>query len=320
MSARIAIVNPISLLGQELREGLERHAALSSEVRLLTTDPEAVGTVTEVAGAAALVEAYEPDSLHGIELVFVCDWSAHLEGLLADRSPETTVVVVAPEQDPPAGVVVVGGINLDLAQPGGVLISPHPSVVAVAHLILPLSGFGVQEVVAHVVQPASTKGQEGLDELFEQTRSILSFAEQIPREVFGGQQAFNLLPLDLSTEQLVSQLHSLLGEEQNLALKIVQGGVFHSLSASVFASLARDPGMDGLQDAYDDYPQIDRVAEPDLLGPIEAAAREEILVGSIEPAPGIPGAYWIWGVMDNLTRGGASNALEVAAAALTASS
>ena len=57
MSARIAIVNPISLLGQELREGLERHSELWSEVSLLTTDPEAVGTVTEVAGAAALVKA-----------------------------------------------------------------------------------------------------------------------------------------------------------------------------------------------------------------------------------------------------------------------
>jgi aspartate-semialdehyde dehydrogenase len=139
------------------------------------------------------------------------------------------------------------------------------------------------------------KGQEGLDELFEQTRSILSFAEQIPQEVFGGQQAFNLLPLDLSTQELVSQLHSVLGEEQKLALKIVQG-----------------------QDAFDDYPQTDRVSEPDLLGPIAAAAREEILVGSIEPAPGLPGAYWIWAVMDNLTRGGATNALEIAAAAITA--
>ncbi len=318
MSARIAIVNPISLLGQELREGLERHGDLWSEVRLLTTDPEAVGTVTEAAGAAALVEAYETDSLRGVDLVFVCDWSSRLEGLLDDRSTETTVVVVAPEQAPAGGVAVVAGINLDLAEPGGVLISPHPSVVAVAHLTSPLTSFGLQEAVAHVVQPASMKGQEGLDELFEQTRSILSFAEQIPQEVFGGQQAFNLLPLDLSTQELVSQLHSVLGEEQKLALKIVQGGVFHSLSANVFARLAQDPGTDGLQDAFDDYPQTDRVSEPDLLGPITAAAREEILVGSVEPAPGLPGAYWIWGVMDNLTRGGATNALEIAAAAITA--
>jgi aspartate-semialdehyde dehydrogenase len=318
MSARLAIVNPISLLGQELREGLERHAELWSEVRLLTTDPEAVGTVTEVAGAAALVEAYEADSLSGIDLVFLLDESAHFEELLADRSPETTVVVVAPEQAPTDGAVVVAGVNLDLAVPGGVLVSPHPSVVAVAHLVFPLMGFELQETVANVVQPASMRGQEGLDELFEQTRSILSFSEQVPREIFGGQQAFNLLPLDLSTEQLVSQLQSVLGGKQHPALKIVQGGVFHSLSVSVFARLAQDPGLDGLQDAFDDHPQTTRVAEPDLLGPIEAAAHEEILVGSIESAPGLPGAYWIWGVMDNLTRGGAINALEIAAAALTA--
>jgi aspartate-semialdehyde dehydrogenase len=320
MSARIAIVNPISLLGKELREGLERHAELWSEVRLWTTDPAAVGTVTEVAGAAALVEAYEADSLRGVDLAFFCDLSTDLERILNDRSPETTAVVVAPEQAPATGVAVVAGINLDLAEPGGVLISPHPSVVAVAHLVFPLTSFGLQEAVAQVVQPASMSGQEGLDELFEQTRSILSFSEQIPQEVFGGQQAFNLLPLDLSTDLLVSQLRFVLGEEQNVALQIVQGGIFHSLSVSVFTRLTQDPGTDGLRDAFDDHPQTDRVAEADLLGPIEAAGREEILVGSVEPAPGLPGAYWIWGVMDNLTRGGATNALEIAAAALTARS
>jgi aspartate-semialdehyde dehydrogenase len=318
MSARIAIVNPISLLGQELREGLERHSELWSEVSLLTTDPEAVGTVTEVAGAAALVKAYETDSLGGIDLVFLCDFSTDLERLLDDRSPETIAVVVAPEQAPATGVAVVAGINLDLADPGGVLISPHPSVVAVAHLVFPLTRFGLQEAVAHVVQPASMRGQEGLDELFEQTRAILSFSEQTHQEVFGAQQAFNLLPLDLSTDLLISQLQSVLGGEQNLALRIVQGDIFHSLSASVFSRLAQDPGTDGLRDAFDDHPQTARMAEPDLLGPIEAAGREEVLVGSVEPAPGLPGAYWIWGVMDNLTRGGAINALEIAAAALTA--
>ncbi len=320
MSARIAIVNPISLLGQGLREGLKHHSKLWSEVRLLSTDPEAVGTVTEVAGAAALVEAYEADSLHGIDLVFLCDFSTDLERLLDDRSPATTAVVVAPEPAPSAGVAVVAGINLDLANPGGVLISPHPSVVAVAHLIFPLTSFGLQEVVAYVVQPASMRGQKGLDELFEQTRSIVSFTEQVPQEVFGGQQAFNLLPLDLSTDLLVSQIQTALGGKQNLALRIVQGGIFHGLSVSVFSRLAQDPGVDALRDAYDDHPQTERVAEPDLLGPIAAAASEEILVGSVESAPGLPGAYWVWGVMDNLTRGGATNALEIAAAALSARS
>jgi aspartate-semialdehyde dehydrogenase len=317
MSARLAIVNPVSLLGQELREGLERQPELWSEVRLQTTDPEAVGTVTEIAGAAALVEAYDADVLRRVDLVFHCGWSNDLEGLLDDKSPATTLVVVAPGQALSQGVPVVAGVNLDHADPGSVLISPHPSVVAVAHLVFPLTAYGLQEVVAHVVQPASMKGQEGLDELFEQTRSIVSFAQQIPKKVFGAQQAFNLLPVDESTDPLVSQLHSVLGMDNPLAVRIIQGGIFHGLSASVFVRLAQDPGTDGLHEAIDDYPQIERVPEPDLLGPVDAAAREEVLVGSIEPAVGSPGAYWIWGVMDNLTRGGATNAIELAKAVLT---
>ena len=47
-------------------------------------------------------------------------------------------------------------------------------------------------------------------------------------------------------------------------------------------------------------------------GPVDAAAREEVVVGSVRPDAGAPGGYWIWAVMDNLTRGGALNAVEVA--------
>ena len=51
-------------------------------------------------------------------------------------------------------------------------------------------------------------------------------------------------------------------------------------------------------------------------GPIAAAGSKKVLLGPVEPASGQPGRYWLRAVMDNLTRGGAVNALEIAATVL----
>jgi aspartate-semialdehyde dehydrogenase len=57
--------------------------------------------------------------------------------------------------------------------------------------------------------------------------------------------------------------------------------------------------------------------DPRKASPVAVAGEESLLVGEVRAA-GEPGAYWIWATMDNLVRGGALNALDVAAAMLAA--
>ena len=315
-AAKIAILNPTTLLGKEVREGLAHARELWSEVCLFTADPEVAGTVAEVARAATLVELVEPDSLEGVGLVICCGQFTGLDELLARKDAETTVIVVSPDFSVPEGIPVVSGVNLKQAQRGGILISPHSAVIAIAHLLHPLQRLVVQQIVVQVIQPASTRDQEGLDELFEQTKSILSFSQEAPRDIFANRLAFNLLPAPTCTKTLVSQLRSVLGFDRAVALHLLQGNVFHSLSASAFIRFDQDPGQSELQAALAEHSYLELVEEPDRLGPIEAAGREELLVGSVESVPGQAGSYWLWAVMDNLTRGGASNTLEIARAVL----
>jgi len=54
--------------------------------------------------------------------------------------------------------------------------------------------------------------------------------------------------------------------------------------------------------------------DEDPLGPIDAAATDDVLLGHLRSES--PGSYWLWSVMDNLTRGGASNAIAIAEALL----
>ena len=86
----IAILNPASLVGKELREGLENRMKEWREVRCSATDPEEVGTMPEVLGAAALVQRYEPEG------------SKRLDRLICGRSRRTSAL-----GDVPPGAIVV---------------------------------------------------------------------------------------------------------------------------------------------------------------------------------------------------------------------
>jgi aspartate-semialdehyde dehydrogenase len=335
MSA-VAIVNPSDLLGKEIRETLERRAGGPwGEIRLLTTRSDEAGALTELAGGAALIAPLDADALDGIDLAFFCGTAAEIAAGLSRLPPEATAVVLAPPASgsPPLAATagrlagarpVVAGVNGEAARPGAraadghgrILLSPHPSVVLLAHLLHPLAELGLEEAVATVVQPASVAGDRGLDELFEQTRQIVAMRERRASPVFGAQLAFNLLPVAAPAGDLAATLAAVLPGARPLSFQLLQGGVFHSLAASLFVRLAGAPGVKGVRKALADHAEIELVKKPSHLGPIDAAASDKVLVGAVQEDPAIAGGYWLWGVMDNLTRGGALNAIEIAEQAL----
>ncbi len=312
----LALVHPANLLGKELRERLERRRQLWQELRLLTTREEEVGTLTEVRGAAAMVRRLEPEELEGVEVAFLCGAMAANRPLLAELPSETTAILLSPDATRGDGLPVVDGVNLEDATAGQVLVSPHPGAVALAHLLHPLRALHLEAAVATLVQPASMHEEAGIDELFEQTRRLLAFSDRKPTAVFGHQLAFNLLPVAGGGDHLLGHLGALFGEELDLALQIVQGGVFHAFAASVYLRFPSDPGAAAVRAALAAHPQVKLARDADHLGPTDAAVSEQLLVGHLRPDPRHAGAYWAWAVMDNLTRGGALNAIAIAEAVL----
>ncbi len=325
----VAIVNSTDLVGKELREAMARRGASWSDIRLLTTREKEENALTDVGGAAALVGRYDADALGGVDLAFFCGSSAEIAAALAPLPPEVTAIVLAPPAvpSPPSegrlaeARPIVAGVNLEAARfaangRGKVLLSPHPAVILLAHLLAPLGALGLDEAVATIVQPASVQGDAGLDELFEQTRQIVAMTERKPTPIFGAQLAFNLLPTASAAVGLAATVGEVLPGERPISLQLLQGGVFHSLAASVFVRLSAASGAKQVRKALGEHVAIELVKKPALLGPIDAAASEAILVGAVEEDPGVAGGYWLWAVMDNLTRGGALNALEIGDAVL----
>lgn len=315
--SKYAILHPATLLGKELRERLgARPAFAERDPLLLTTDEEEVGNLTDVAGAAAFVGRWQEGELDTSELAFFCGTAKETREVLKHRPSATTAVVLAPDAEAGSGRTVVAGVNSVALKPGSVFLSPHPAVILLAHLLQPLRAFGVEEAVATVIQPASMHGEPGLQELFEDTRRIYTMGGRKKTPVFGQQLAFNLLPARHEPDLLAAQLGEVLAGEPPVALEIIQGGILHSVSASLWVRMANDPGGPALRKALGRHPHLMLSDNPKLLGPIDASGETEILVGNVRRDAGPAGGTWIWAVMDNLTRGGVINALEIAEAVL----
>jgi aspartate-semialdehyde dehydrogenase len=314
---RLVILDPTTLLGKELVEVLERRSDLWQEMALLSLADEEVGALTEAAGAAALVRRAEAADLAAADVVFVCGSSAAYADLLTHRRADATVVYLDPRHGGAGAVPVVAGINLDEAAAGGVLASPHPATVLLAHLLQPLVAAGLREAAAMLVQPASIFGRPGLDELYAQAQSLVALQPQEPSAVFGRQLAFNLYPAPGGPAGLAEEARAVLGPagaDLRLAVQLLQGAVFHGFSALLHVYLAGDPEPESVRERLAGNPLVG-LSEPaegeadDLLGPIDAAAEEKVVVGPVRRDPA--GGLWIWAVMDNLTRGGALNALAI---------
>ncbi|HEV7509054.1 MAG TPA: hypothetical protein VGS07_29530 [Thermoanaerobaculia bacterium] len=307
-----AILHPTNLQGKELRETIEARHPDWSDIRLLSTHEDEIGTLTEVAGTAALVNRYEPESLKGVDLVFLCGTAEESRPILAEMPAETLGILLSPDAALDDGVPVVAGVNSEAARGRRTLVSPHPATVILAHLLFPLREFSLTEAVATLIQPASMKGQAGLEELFENSRQIVSMASRTTTPIFGTQLAFNVLPA--SAEAVGDQLHTVLAGAPPVALQILQGGVFHSISASLLVRCPSNPTLTAFRKALAGNPVLEVAYKPRLLGPVDAAGSDKVIFGSLRKDD--TGAFWLWAVMDNLTRGNALNALEIAEAVL----
>jgi len=318
----VAILGPTTLLGQELRQALERRRHLWDRLTLLAGSAEEEGTVTESAGAATLVAAATPDALADADLIFACGVLENDLPLVRRRveAGGATAILLAPEARAEHGLPVVAGIGPDAPPAGAILVSPHPAAIALAYLLAPLAGpsapFGAAGASATVVQPASMLGSQALGDLLDQTRDLLTMAGDRRKSVFARQLAFSLYPVPEGSGGLAELARRASGTDLPLAVQVLQGAIFHGLSCSVFVRFASDPGAQRLRKALAGQWHV-RVspagaAAHEVPAPIDAAAQEELLVGSVRPDPDHPNGYWIWAVVDNLVRGGALNAVEIA--------
>lgn len=305
---RLAIIEPRTLVGEAVRDALGSVGDSWDRVDLMTSDSEAVGSVTEVAGQAALVQEMGPEVLGLADVVLFCgsevDYSA-IESL----PPSTRAVLVDCPEPLDGATPIVAGINSEEISATHRIISPSSAVLTLSHLLAPLADCGTIDIVAHVLEPASAHGQAGLDELIDQTRAILTMNDDRPEATFGTQLAFSLIPWRGTQKDLAGELSAILRSPLEARIHTSQAGVFHCTSVGFFLTLEKDPGLDEVQALLSEDPLVEIHPDPDHLGPVAAAGSDKIQLGQIVSSPSE--GYWVWAVMDNLICS-AHNALAIA--------
>jgi aspartate-semialdehyde dehydrogenase len=312
---RIGVVNPLTLVGNEIKTLLRERSFPFAKVMLLDSTGKAGGALTEIGDEPAVVVPVSDDELEELDLVFFCGPPAgNREWIERHREDRFTVVDVSQPSTIERGKLAVAGINLEeITAQDSVLISPHPVAIPIAlilHQIQTLSA--IELCTASVVQPASEFEQIGVEELAAQAISVLN-VRSVPKEVFDRQLAFNLYPAPERNEEfIIGQIRDLTDPDAQIALLIAQGTIFHGHTFSLFVKTRDELTVDQITSRLRENPAIALPEGDQSFGTIDAAGKDEVLIGDVRRDPSIRGGFWVWAVCDNLRRSSALNAVLVA--------
>jgi aspartate-semialdehyde dehydrogenase len=307
---RLAIINPLTLAGAEIKTILRERAFPFDRVVLLDTTGESSGALTDVGDEAAVVTAASDVELADVDLAFFCGPAAGnrqwLEGehdyIAVDLSQPTTA------ED---GKLAIAGVNLDsLDASDRKLVSPHPIAIPIALILHEIEKVAKVELcTASVVQPASELDQAGVEELARQSISVLN-VQSVPKEIFGRQLAFNLYPAPEGREAfVVSQIRAVTDVRAQVALFVTQGTIFHGHTFSLFVQVSGNVDRARIEDALKQNPAIAFAEGDQEFGTIDAAGKDEVLIAEVRADAAVPNGFWIWAVCDNLRRSSALNAV-----------
>ncbi|HEY4641068.1 MAG TPA: Asd/ArgC dimerization domain-containing protein [Thermoanaerobaculia bacterium] len=312
---RLGIINPLTLVGNEIKTVLRDRAFPYDRVALLDTTGTSAGALTDVADEPAIVTAASDAELEDLDLAFFCGPPAgNKQWIERQRADAFVAIDLSQPTSTEDAKLVVAGINLeDIDANDKVLVSPHPVAIPIALILHQLERLSpIESCTATVVQPASEFDQAGVEELARQTVSVLNISS-VPQEVFDRQLAFNLYPaLEHNEEFIVSQIKALTDPRTELALLVTQGTIFHSHTFSLFVKTQSELSRDQILDALRSSPAFALPEGDQSFGTIDAAGKDEVLIAEVRPDPSIRGGFWVWAVCDNLRRGSALNAVLIA--------
>lgn len=323
-SYQIAIVGASSLLGKELGSELNESSLAASNITLLEEEEDAAGQLTAAGDEVAFIQKIDGSSFEHMDFVFFTGsaketkshWQqarragASILDLTYSLEGEKDVVVMSPWVSEAEGKQVLAAHGLDLGTQA--VVPAHPVAVMLALVATRIhKKFSVTTLAVTVMEPASEHGRDAMDEMHQQTVSLLSF-QTLPREQYDAQVSFNLLPslgsrakvqLDAIDKKIRRQYELLSqGTLPSLSMQVVQAPVFHGYVASVFVETKEPTTVAHLEAALAGE-HIDLVsAESEPPSNLSAAGQEEIMVRVIgETGKTEKGTrFWLWLAVDNL--------------------
>jgi len=225
--------------------------------------------------------------------------------------------------------LIVAEVNPDAAASHkGIIANPNCTTMVMMMALAPIHrAVGLERIVVSTYQAVSGTGQRAIEELRRQSRRVLEGDEHPAASVYPHQIAFNVLPQveafvdgdDYTTEErkVMAETRKILGvgEEVAISATCARVPVFSGHSESVNLQTGEELSPDECRELLAAAPGVVVVDDP-AAGrypmPIDAAGRDEVLVGRIRRDPDRERTLNLWIAGDNLRKGAATNAVQVA--------
>ena len=224
--------------------------------------------------------------------------------------------------------LVVAEVNPDaIEEHRGIVANPNCSTVQMVVALKPLhQEAGIERLVISTYQAVSGTGRRAVEELLEQLHALLHEQRIAPPHVYAHQIAFNALPQaggfaageDHTDEErkLMNETRKILGDDAiRISATCVRVPVITGHSEAVNVQTRETLTPERARELLRDAPGVAVIDEPDAARyplAIDAAGRDEVFVGRIRRDPGHERALDLWIVSDNLRKGAATNAVQLA--------
>jgi len=326
---RVAVVGATGAVGSTIL-GVMRERGFAADEVVPFASERSAGRKIDFGDQDLVVQALSDESIQGFDLALFSAGGARSEEW-APRFVEAGAVVVdnssfwRMHEDVPLVVAEVNPEALDSHR--GIIANPNCStmqmVVALKQI---LDKAGIERLIVSTYQSVSGTGQRAVEELENQTRAIIEVKELEPPNVYPHRIAFNVVPQvetfkdgdDYTTEErkMMAETRKILGaSDLAVSATCARVPVYTGHSESVNVQTREPLSPEECRELLSGAPGVIVLDNPaDGIYPlaIDAAGRDEVFVGRIRRDPSHERCLNLWVVGDNLRKGAATNAVQLA--------
>lgn len=325
----VAILGATGAVGQETLEILEERKFPLARLRLFASKRSAGEVMTCQDKEWIVEELTESSSFEGVDLAFISATDA-ISKDYGQRLGAAGIIVIDDsgvfrmDDQVPLVVPEVNAAALR-SMPRGIVSIPNCTTTPLVMALKPLhDAVGVKRVVVTTFQSVSGTGSAAMDELMEQTKDLLAFRD-IKTEIYPYQIAFNLLPHigsftdggDCSEEvKIAKETRKILNAPGlRVTATTVRVPVLRCHSEAINVELERPLKANEARAALAAMPGV--IVYDDPLKklypmPLDATGKDEVYIGRVREDESITNGLNLWVVSDNLRKGAALNAIQIA--------
>lgn len=324
---KVAVVGATGLVGQECLKVLEQRKFPVESISLLASDRSAGKKMYFNHGEVEVKET-APESFSGVDIAFFAIDTA-ISRYFAPLAVQAGAAVIdksnAFRQDPSVPLVVPEVNGEDIRWHKGIVASPNCSTIQMVVAINPLHKVNpIKRIVVDTYQSVSGTGSAAMEELTTQSRQVLNGQGIVPH-VYPHQIAFNILPeIDVFLDngyskeewKMVEETRKIMhANDMPISATCVRVPVFISHSEAVNIEFTNPMTVDDVRRVLSQAPGVKVLDDPVVSlypQPWAAAGTDEVFVGRIRQDVSHPRGIVMWVVADNLRKGAALNAVQIA--------